>query len=108
MAKQSYENRELFINNLLKTHDCKAINTLFKKPASKLVTYQEKVTLEEEETKNGPPYDYTKYAQCDYMVTKSECANTIKNINNDLNLDLSDHFPIIAEITIDIKPRPKP
>ena len=51
--KQSYENRKLFVNNL--THDCKAMNTAFGKPNKQLVTDQEKVTIEENETNNAPP-----------------------------------------------------
>lgn len=103
MAPGSKENRDLFIN-ILKTHNMVAVNTKFQKDNSKLVTYSEKVELEQDEATNGPPYDFTKYAQCDCIITNKENISMFKDCENDLsNRVNSDHFPLIASIVVKSK-----
>ena len=56
--------------------------------------------LGDNEADNGPPYDHTKFAQCDYIATNLDNRYNCNNIYNDINLGLSDHFPSIAEICL--------
>ena len=95
MNPDSLENRSMFISNL-KSHEHCAINTMFQKTSDKLITYIEKkpennhnIIIQNAEWHNpipnlhvkrrtlGPPYDYTKYAQCDYLITRREWMSSV-------------------------------
>jgi hypothetical protein len=113
IGDQTRGNRDLFID-FLKTQELTAVNTLFQKPAHKLVTYKEKVPAhnkdsEEYEGENTGPYDYTKYAQCDYLLTKQCSKRTILDCETrvDLSRD-SDHIPLVAEVKTNMKTQRKP
>ena len=72
MNKDSKENRGLFIN-FLKSREMLAANTFFDKPASKRVTYKEQIENDElNDSRNNPPYNYAKYAQCDYVIVQKK------------------------------------
>ena len=60
MHKDTKENRDLFIGTC-KSHSLLAMNTLFKKPPQKMITYQEKCEANRVDNPSakyaGPPYD---------------------------------------------------
>ena len=106
------ENRDAFIS-FLKTHDMCAVNTMFEKPPENLVTYKEKVPgnnpeSEEYRGENTAPYDYTKYAQCDYFITKKNWISTVKDCETRVDwFRDSDHIPMAATIMTSMKIRKK-
>ena len=95
LAPQSLENRQLFMETL-KTHSLVAANTWFNKPNHELVTYKEKIHLDKNEADNGPPYDCTKFAQCDFLLTRKEDLKDITDLHSDVSCPLSDHLPSSA------------
>lgn len=109
MSEESKENRSLFLN-FLQTHEAIALNTWFDKPPEKLVTYPEKNDrsagegiTDYHDNRNGPPYDYRKYAQCDYILTRKEWNNSVLDCESDIYCPLSDHFPVTAKIQITLE-----
>ena len=92
----------------LKTYDCTAINTRFQKTPEKLVTYKEKVLQHnpEREEYDGDkgPYDHTKYAQCDYVLTKKEHFHTVLDCEVHMNkAKNTDHYPPAGAIQNNMK-----
>ena len=86
------------------------MDTWFKKPQEKLVTYKKKVPQhnpdrEEYQGENAAPYDHTKYAQCDdYVLTKIRFSHTVKDCETRINCAKnSDHYPIYADIRTNMK-----
>ena len=101
MNEKSKESRGLFIN-AMKTHDLIPVNTWLQKPPEKLVTYKEKVEKQENDIANGPPYDYKKYAQCDFIMTNKYNLKHVINCESDIKMGVrSDHFPVWATIKVD-------
>ena len=66
----------------LKTYDSTAVIAIFQKPQEKPVAYKETVPQhnperEEYDGEDKGPYDHTKYAQCEYVLTKKEQLHTV-------------------------------
>ena len=108
IADSTRDNRNRFAE-FLKIDELRPVNTWFQKPLKKLVTHKEKVPQHNPDKPenlggNQGPYDYTKYAQCDYMVTRGKFSHTIKDcevrIGNEKN---SNHYPIYTEIRTSMK-----
>ena len=106
MNKDSKENRGLYIN-FLKSRELVAVNTFFDKPNFKRVTYKEKVQIDETiDSRNKPPYNYTKYAQCDYIMTNKNTMNKIADCESDIHCPIqSDHFPVYLYLIKKKNPR---
>ena len=79
------------------------MNTCFQKTPNEVVTYKEKNHLEENEADDGPPYDYTKYAQCDYILTKSNDKGIFKDVFTYIGAPHSDTLPTLATIHLDLR-----
>ena len=113
IGDQTRENRDLFID-FLKTQELTAVNTLFQKPAHKLVTYKEKVPAHNKDSEeyggeNTGPYDHTKYAQCDYLLTKQCSKRTVLDCETRVDLPRdSDHIPLVAEVKTNMRTQRKP
>ena len=62
-AEGTRQNRELFAQ-AIKEHNLYPMNTHFQLPNNRLITYKEIST-----TDGGPPWDATRYATVDYIIT---------------------------------------
>jgi hypothetical protein len=107
------ENRDLFID-FLKKHDLVTNNTLFQKCAKELVAYKEKVPAhnpisEEYQGENTGPYNFSKYAQCDFMVSPKKWNNTVMDCESRVDVyRASVHIPLHAKISTSMKKQNKP
>ena len=87
------------------------MNTTFHKPDYKRVTYKEKVparnpTKQEYQGENTGPYNYTKYAQCDFWLVEKTHQGMIKDCESKLEWARdSDHFPVWVKIQLNKKER---
>ena len=100
MSETTKESRALFLG-FCKIHALKIMNTQFRKPPEKLLTYKEKCAQQEDNLDIGPPYDAHKYAQLDYWLAGDAWRSTIKDAQSrkDIFYD-SDHFVLECRIMI--------
>ena len=100
MNEHTKENRALFLG-FCKSHRLQVANSLFSKPPEKLVTYKEKVHMDENEEYNGPPYDAIKYAQIDYWLCGQIEQRAISDIQSRLDVRFdSDYFVLECKLNI--------
>ena len=73
------------------------------------MTYQEKVPQhnpdrDKYEGTNKGPYDHTKYAQCDYVLTKKEHFHTVIDCQVQMSkAKNTDHYPLMGTIESTMK-----
>ena len=112
IGENTRENRDLFVG-FLKAQGLTPMNTQFKKPPEKLVTYKEKVPEHNPESElyqgeNTGPYDHSKYAQCDYLLVKKGFQKTVTDCESRVDLAKdTDHIPLVAEIRTNMKRQQK-
>ena len=90
-------NRDLLIN-LANTHELRIMNTIFQKPAEKLITHRPPGT------EHGPPWTPDRYATTDHMLVRQRWKNGVRNIDSLTNFAFpSDHYPVIMSYKQEMK-----
>ena len=101
------DNRQRLLE-FCETNNIKLANTLFPKPACKLVTYRE-IGIQ-----HGPPWirkdaeaDFGKryrYECLDYILVPQRWRNAIQNLESDVMANINtDHYPLICTIRLKLK-----
>ena len=59
---------------------------------------------EEYDGEDTGPYDHTKYAQCDYIITRKEHFHTIVDCESQINKTKNtDHYPLMCALKTNMK-----
>ena len=101
MNESTKESRSLFLG-FAKIHNLKVMNSMFSKPAEKLLTYRCKIPSEGfDEQEAGPPYGAVKYAQIDFWLAGSNWRKTLLDTQSRKDIFFeTDHFVLEAKITV--------